>query len=182
MSGFPRGNVLIGCLAIAFALLSLLVWIPSDTATGIVETVRRRTVIGDAMAPSLAALFVLAGGLLLLTAERREEHQPLPSRGAVIFVLQIAVILGVSLLLMRWAGPLATALAGEDYRLLRDSYPWKLTGFLLGGTVMVTALLAMAERRLTLRAGIIALAAVIALVAIYDLPFDDLLLPPNGDV
>jgi vacuolar-type H+-ATPase subunit I/STV1 len=182
MSGFSRGNILIGCAAIACALLALLVWIPSDTATGIVETVRRRTVIGDAMAPSLAALFILAGGLLLLTAERHAPHQPLPSRGAVIFALQIAAVLGVSLMLMRWTGPVAAAMAGEEYRLLRDSYPWKLTGYILGGTVMVTALLAMAERRLTLRAGIIALAAVIVLVAVYDLPFDDLLLPPNGDV
>ncbi|SDD57306.1 hypothetical protein [Ruegeria marina] len=182
MSGYPKGNVLIGCSVIAFALITLLVWIPSDTATGIVETVRRRTVIGDAMAPSLAALFLLVGGLLLLTAERRAASQPLPSREAVVFALQIALILVVSLLLMRWTGPLAAALAGEEYRLLRDSYPWKLAGFILGGTVMVAALLVLAEQRLSLRVLVIALAAVIVLVAIYDLPFDDLLLPPNGDV
>ena len=85
--------------------------------------------------------------------------------------------------LMRWTGPLAAWLldAGE-YRLLRDTVPWKYMGFVTGGTVIVGGLVALMEARASLRAALIGLAAAAALAAAYDLPFGDLLLPPNGDV
>ena len=85
---------------------------------------------------------------------------------------------------MRWAGPMAVALFadGSGYRALRDTAPWKLIGFITGGTFLVVSLMTLVDGRPTWRGVLIGLAAVLAMIAIYDLPFDDLLLPPNGDV
>lgn len=182
MSGIPRGNLLVGAVSVALALVLAFVWIPLDTGSGVVETVRRKLVIGDAMAPTVAAMFLLLGGMLLLTFERRAPGQPVIFRATVIFALQTAALLGLGLLVMRWSGPLAAMLAGEEYRLLRDSYPWKLTGYVLGGVLIVAGLVARGEHRLGLKAVAVAVLAVLLFVALYDLPFDDLLLPPNGDV
>ena len=47
---------------------------------------------------------------------------------------------------------------------------------------MIFSLLSMMERRLRWRTFIISLIVVVILIIIYDLPFENLLLPPNGDV
>ena len=85
---------------------------------------------------------------------------------------------------MRWLGPLAVELFGAEgsYRALRDTAPWKHLGFVAGGTLLVAGLMALVEGRLTMRGVVIGLLATFALILLYDLPFDDLLLPPNGDV
>ena len=41
---------------------------------------------------------------------------------------------------------------------------------------------ALVERRLSLARLVLALAVALALALVFDLPFEDLLLPPNGDV
>ena len=51
--------------AIAAALLIAFVWVPLDTDTGMIEKVRRQVTIGDSLAPTLAAMFIGVGGLLL---------------------------------------------------------------------------------------------------------------------
>ena len=84
---------------------------------------------------------------------------------------------------MRWAGPaLAGLLTDEGYRPLRDTAPWKYLGFLVGGSGMIAAMISLVEGRISRRAVLIGLVAAVALILVYDLPFDDLLLPPNGDV
>ncbi len=83
---------------------------------------------------------------------------------------------------MRFAGPLAAAFTESGYRPLRDTIPWKYIGFIAGGTCLVAGLKALVEGRVTMRGVVIGLAACLVLIALYDLPFDDLLLPPNGDV
>jgi len=97
----------------------------------------------------------------------------------------ILVLLTISLFLMRYAGPLILQLfEGTDaqYRLLRDTAPWKYFGFIAGGLWLIISLIVLNERRLRWQHILIALAAVLVLIAFYDLPFEDLLLPPNGDV
>ena len=49
----------------AFALLTLGAWIPADVESGVVETFRRRIVIGDAMAPTAVAIGMIAAAVLL---------------------------------------------------------------------------------------------------------------------
>lgn len=83
---------------------------------------------------------------------------------------------------MRYAGPIIAGALGEEYRVLRDERPWKYIGFILGGGGMIFGLMSLAEGRISLRRLILALLIAAALALIYDLPFEDLLLPPNGDV
>lgn len=188
MSEKPLSHLYLGAACVAASLLLLFLWIPLDTDTGLIEKARRRVVIGDALAPSLAAAIMLIGGLILLALERRTEPQGSVDRDNLGFLARLLLVFVAGTALMRWSGPLAAdavRLFQPDlapYRLLRDTAPWKYIGFLLGGGTLIAGLIALVEGRLTTRTVLIALAAVLAMIVIYDLPFDDLLLPPNGDV
>ena len=183
-----RTNLIIGAAAVVVALLLALVWIPLDTDTGLIEKVRRRVVIGDALAPSVAAAFLLLGGALLALREGRAPDQAAPGWRSLLFIGQVVAALALSIALMRFAGlaavEIANALDGEarEYRLLRDTTPWKHIGFFLGGAVLIASLIALVEGRFSRRGAVLGALATLAMIAIYDLPFEDLLLPPNGDV
>jgi len=193
----------LGLMALAIGVVILFVWIPLDVDSGIIEKARRSTVLGDSFAPAVAAALVAMGGCLLLferrgrdTADLQEPSQlPIaPTHSPPFVYVQLAnlhylaitlLLLTIAIATMRYTGPLAVALIGEDgssYRLLRDTPPWKYVGFTSGGVLLVTGLITWVERRFRFRFLLIGLAAVLVLIAIYDLPFDDLLLPPNGDV
>ena len=173
-----RANLYLGFVSLVLAFVVILVWVPLDTDTGLIEKVRRRVTIGDALAPTIAACFVALGGGLLVLAERNSADQSGLTTSNLRHVIWVLGLVALALLVMRWAGPLLT----EDYRLLRATAPWKWLGFGLGGTILVTGLIAAIERRLTLRALVVGIAVTVALIVLFDLPFDDLLLPPNGDV
>jgi anaerobic C4-dicarboxylate transporter len=89
---------------VVLALAGLVFWaISVDVQTGVVETVRPRRVIGDALAPTVAACMLLAGGLLLLI-----ERPAAPLRlnaESWRFIAAVAAILTVALILMRGTGP-----------------------------------------------------------------------------
>lgn len=178
----------IGLLFVVFALGLVLVWIPNDTDTGLVEKIRRQVLIGDALAPAVAGGFLLLGGLgLLLSGPDTGQGSPVDLI-AMRFAALLFAVFFLSFLLMQVTGPAAVwavnTVTGADleYRLLRDTAPWKYLGFAAGGTTAVTAAVSLVERRLTWRAVITGAVAVAAMIAVYDLPFDDLLLPPNGDM
>lgn len=178
-----RANLYLSLGCVGFALLLAFVWAPMDSGTGLIHKVRRQVSIGDALAPTLAAIMIGAGGVMVFL-ERRAPDQPRLTRGNLVFLLRFLAIMAVGFALMRWGGPLlVAALNGDqDYRALRDTAPWKYVGFFIGGTGIIATLIASTEGRFSLRAVMIAIAATLALIALYDLPFDDLLLPPNGDV
>ncbi|MEM1151512.1 MAG: hypothetical protein AAGI03_13285 [Pseudomonadota bacterium] len=178
-----RANLYLGLGALLLALFAIFVWVPLDTDTGLLETVRRRTTIGDALAPTIALSVIALGGLLLLF-EKRAPDQPALSPAHLSYAGGFLALLLVAVFAMRWSGPLAAGLLSDvpDYRLLRDTAPWKWIGFAAGGVILVTGSISLIERRLSLRALLVGLGIVLALIAIFDLPFDDLLLPPNGDV
>jgi len=175
-----RTHLILGLVCVVLALGTAFLWIPLDTDTGLIEKVRRRVTIGDARAPTIAAGFVVVGGLSLLLFERHAADQPSISRANMGHVLRICLLLLIAFLLMRWAGPMLAG--GEEYRLLRATPPWKWLGFVLGGTLLVTGLIAVIERRLSLTSLLVGLGITALLIAVFDLPFSDLLLPPNGDV
>lgn len=190
-------------IALAFLILSLLaafVWVPLDSETPPIYEFRRRTYIGDAMMPMLAALgmaLCAAVHLAVILWRRREETPPsdtVPPFDALTlrFFVLLVVIVAVSVLLIFQAGPAALALFGPPhlpgdeataltYRHMRDTAPWKYIGFVLGGFVMVFGITTLIEGRARWRRAVAALVAVGVLIAVFDLPFDDLLLPPNGD-
>ena len=186
--GPAKSNPILGLVIVAFALFTVTVWIPLDTDTGLVEEIRRQVTIGDALAPSIAGVFLLLGGAMLILFERKAPDRPALNISSLGFIASIALLLVVSLFVMRFAGPGLVALvnlfvdAPMEYRLLRDSIPWKYVGYFSGGTILLTGMISLVEERLTGRTVLAAVGAVIILIIIYDLPFDDLLLPPNGDV
>ena len=163
------------------ALLVIFVWIPLDTETGIVEKVRRRLTIGDALGPTVAGVFLLLGGLL--TALRPNANDPGLKPGHLIWVAKLLILFALSLAIMRWLGPALGALLAEDgYRPLRATAPWKYLGYVAGGTCLITGLTALVTHKITTKQIVIAFAATLIMALAYDLPFDDLILPPNGDV
>ena len=182
MKNLSTPDGLLGLTVVILSVLALAVWVPLDIETGLVEKVRRQVRIGDAFLPVLGLGFVLLGGVLAL-ASAKEHTRGLSSSNAA-FLLKLFACLIVAFILMRWLGPIAVLITGEEagYRALRDEPPWKYIGFVAGGTVLVAGLMALVERRFSIRGLIVGLVTSLVLIALYDLPFDDLLLPPNGDV
>ena len=171
-----------------FAIVVLGVWIPNDVETGLLEKMRRHWVIGDSLAPTLAAGVVSVGAALILLFEKRDEAQFTMEAAQFVFFLKLVIVILVALSVMRQLGPILinayAAIAGLDleYRLLRDVIGIKHIGFLIGGMIMVGGMIAVVERRLSRRALLIGLIWSLVLILVYDIPFEDLLLPPNGDV
>ncbi|MEL6808956.1 MAG: hypothetical protein AAFO97_14365 [Pseudomonadota bacterium] len=188
MSATSRSNLILGLICIVFATALTFIWIPFDTESGIVEKVRGRFNIGDALAPTVAACFILFGGILLLVSERSAPDQPALGKSHITFIASLMAVAVTGLLVMRFAGPVLAETANLfraepiEYRLLRATPGWKHIGFALGGIIMVSGTIAVVERRFSRRGLLTALLAVIAMIVVFDVPFDDLLLPPNGDV
>lgn len=187
-------NTILGLACVAFALLTLLIWIPHDVESGVIEQVRSQTAVGDAMAPTVWAVglgiigFLLtSGSVLKLRNGALETETGGPTLDNVRYMLIVLVLIVGSLLVMTWAGPLAVKLAqamGSDvdsYRALRATRPWKYTGYLSGGFLMVFGLMSFVSGRPRWRLAFIAVVAVVLMAMAYDLPFHNLLLPPNGD-
>ena len=140
------------------------------------------------LAPVLALCIMLFGGAWLMLSTNRTIIGKIaaPARAILMFL----VIVGTSLLLMRFTGPVMVWLAeavgvveaGTGYRPLRDTLPWKFTGFLAGGTMMIWALSAYADNKWSWRRLVIGFLIALVIGAAFDLPFEDLILPPNGDL
>ena len=177
----PRlsADVWLAFFFLAFAAVLLLVWVPLDTGTGLVEKVRRRFVIGDALGPTVAGAIIALGAILVFA--RRTADAGL-SRANLLWMVSLSALFAVSILLMRYAGPLAFVWSDGGYRPMRATAPWSYLGFVLGGAVMIGGLTGLTARRLVLRDFAVGFAAALIIALLYNLPFDDLILPPNGDV
>ena len=178
---------------IAASLLTLFVWIPNDIESGVLIEERRSIDVGDALAPTAAAIAVLITSIALLLssllANRNAVSSEPPvgvSRSNLISIVTMALLLIVSLQLMVWGGPLtvkvlqSVGVALPEYRLLTDTIPYKYVGFVVGGFTLVCGLIAWIEGRTGWRVVFTAIVAVVVLIIVYDVPFDSLLLPPNG--
>ena len=185
---FMTPNKFTAGIFLVFAIVVLGVWIPNDVETGLLEKMRRHWVIGDSLAPTLAAGFVLVGAALILLFEKRDEAQFTMSAVQFVFFLKLVIVILVALSVMRHLGPILintyAAISGLvlEYRLLRDVIGVKHIGFLIGGMIMIGGMIAVVEGRLSHRALMIGLIWSLVLILVYDLSFEDLLLPPNGDV
>ncbi|MCY3879482.1 MAG: hypothetical protein OXF74_09930 [Rhodobacteraceae bacterium] len=169
-------------LALSFLAISVLivfVWIPLDTESGLIEKERRKFVIGDALAPTITGAIIALGAFL--TWLRPGRGHTISSKN-VIWILLLLTIFIISLVIVRYAGPVSAMGFVDGYRPLRATPPWSYIGFLLGGTAMIGGLTSAASRRLSIRGFAVGFAASLIIALLYDLPFDDLLLPPNGDV
>lgn len=170
----------LGLIALTFGLFIALYWAGADSETGVIEKARGRYTIGDAMAPTVAGALLALSGLWLCFAPAMKQTFKAQNLG---FLAVLLATLFVCLATMRWGGPwLVEAFTGSEYRPLRDTVPWKYAGFVLGGTMMISALIFIVERQFRWSRLAIALSVALLLAFLYDVPFDDLLLPPNGDV
>ncbi len=177
-----NSDTILGLAGLAAGCLILLIWIPLDVETGLLEKVRGRVVIGDSLAPSLAAVVLMLGGLMLVLQSLHTSGNIDLTWKSLKYAGLMLSVMALSIAVMRWSGPIAATLFGGDYRNLRDTVPWKYIGYFLGGSTMVFGLISMMEGRTRLRIVLISVLAVIVLMLLYDLPFKNLLLPPNGDV
>ncbi|MYK59345.1 MAG: hypothetical protein F4027_12385, partial [Rhodospirillaceae bacterium] len=98
----------VAAVVAVFALATLLFWIPADIETGVVETFRRRTTIGDALAPTVVAIAMLAvAGLFGVTELLRPHRADAPFDGqSLMFIVRVAAAIGAGLALMVYTGPL----------------------------------------------------------------------------
>ena len=175
-------DAVLGAVILGFGLVVALLWAPLDSETGIAMKVRGRWSIGDALAPTVAGVVLIVAGAGLLAGALRRPRPPSIHMSNLGFLVSFAVCAALALAVMRFAGPLAAELSVGEYRPLRDEMPWKYIGFVSGGGLLIFGLIALVERRLSLRRLALAVAIAIGVALIYDLPFEDLLLPPNGDV
>ncbi|MBC6408338.1 MAG: hypothetical protein GDA40_09625 [Rhodobacteraceae bacterium] len=80
MPSHSRSNLYLGLVCLAFAALLAFVWGPLDATTGLVEKIRNRLGIGDGLAPTVAAVCVGFGGMLLALAQTGPLARPLARR------------------------------------------------------------------------------------------------------
>ena len=179
MESYPRKDKLLAIFFTLAALFIIFVWVPMDTGTGLFEKVRRKYTIGDALAPTVAGVILLIGGMLLWLRPSADKAITMQN---LIWMAYLFGVFMASLVLMRYAGPIVATLMNLDYRPLRATPPWHYIGFLVGGTILIGGLTSLVERRLSARNFVIGFIAALVVALIYDLPFDDLILPPNGDV
>ena len=98
---------------LAFAIVLIFVWVPLDTGSGLVEKVRRKFVIGDALGPSVAGAIILFGALLVFA---RSVPGKALSRANAAWRGRLLLLFVGSLLVMRYAGPLAFSGTEAGYR------------------------------------------------------------------
>jgi hypothetical protein len=177
---------------VAGSLFTLFVWIPIDIETGVIETFRRRVTIGDAMAPTVMAAAILVVSIVMgiLAVIRPEPSTSKVKEGldkqSFVFLARLIVAVSVSLALMVYLGPLVVdmvnAFGGEigSYRQLRATYPYKLIGYVVGGFTLIYGIISIVENRFSANGALVSIIAVIVITILYDVPFDNLLLPPNG--
>ena len=177
-----NSDFVVGLSIMVLGCLVLFLWIPLDVESGLIEKVRSQVSIGDALAPSLAASVLILGGLLLIFQSLRVKGVTQLSWNSLKYIFLLLALLGLSMAVMRWAGPITALIFSEDYRSLRDTVPWKYIGYFFGGIIMIFGLISMMEGQMRWRTLIISILAVLFLIIVYDLPFENLLLPPNGDL
>jgi hypothetical protein len=211
MSHFSSHDLRFAMVTLALALLALFAWIPSDIESGLFERHRNTVYIGDALVPTVVCSLIALFSVLLLVSTWRHRRQPADAKeGAAgddtaeaeatarwgadpshlnpwTFRAAAFAVVGTGLVLLLYTGPLTvwlgtlTGLEPGSYRVLRDAVPWKYLGMLVGGTFMVSGLICVIEGALRIRSVVIGLAMSLLLVVLVDVPFDNLLLPPNGD-
>ncbi|HCH22839.1 MAG TPA: hypothetical protein DE179_00905 [Oceanospirillaceae bacterium] len=173
-----RQDRLFGALVLLASCALLFGWIPNDIDTGVLEKVRRRWTIGDAMMPTIASYIMAAAGLWLMLKPKHDEDA---IKAAHVIWRPLAII-ALSLLVMRYLGPITADLFGLEYRQIRTQIPWVYLGYVIGGGGMIFVLSCWEENRWTWKRLVISLAIALAIALVLDLPLEDVQLPPNGDV
>lgn len=190
------GSPAFGVVLSALALLALFVWFPSDIKGGFVGTnYAGKTEPGDAFFPVLLACTIFALGLvsiLLSLSRQRPTKIVQPVTGTItladvkfLCVFHAIVLSGLGV--MFWLGPavveVANGLRGTDatYRQLIDTPPYKYIGYVAGGGMIATCLIAWTQGGFRIRSFAIVLAVLGVLIGLFDGLLTNVQLPPNAD-
>ncbi|NNE79539.1 MAG: hypothetical protein HKN18_04620 [Silicimonas sp.] len=179
-----RRDQWVAIVGIGLALILLVFWIRLDIETGLIDVWRRTIRIGDALLPTIGALGMLFSAIWVGVSAFRQIDLDLSPGNSLPFFGIVLAIHAVSFVMMLWVGPVMVSLfaaEGATYRQLLDTIPWKYAGFIAGGTCLIFALKSLLERKMTLHSLGIAIAATVVIAFLYDVPFDTMQLPPNGD-
>ena len=174
-----RQDRLFGVLILLLSCVLLFGWIPNDIESGVLDKIRRRWVIGDAMMPTITAYVMLMAGLWLIIKPKPANDDAI---AAAHYIWMPMLFIACSLLIMRWLGPLSADLLGLEYRQIRTQIPWVYLGYVFGGGSMIFVLSCWEEGRWTWRRLAISLVIALVIALVLDLPLEDIQLPPNGDV
>ncbi|HIF59843.1 MAG TPA: hypothetical protein EYQ26_10215 [Rhodospirillales bacterium] len=119
-------------------------------------------------------------------AENSSDVKEDLDKQSFVFLARLVIVVSIGLVLMVYLGPmvvdLINTLGGEigSYRNLRATYPYKLIGYVFGGFVLIFGIISVVENRFSMNGALVSIIAVVVITMLYELPFDNLLLPPNG--
>ena len=118
------------------ALALVFVWVPLDVDTGLVETVRRQTALGDSLGPVIAGTVILLGGIM--TWMQPNANSPQLTGDNLRWLAMLLMAVTGAMVLMRYVGPaLVDMFVDPPYRAMRATPPWNYVGYLLGGTFLI---------------------------------------------
>ena len=184
-------EIWISLVFLGLALITVFVWVPFDSETPPIYVFRRQSYIGDAMLPMVSAGGIAVCAVIHLFLSSRSSKKAAGDapfdRTSLHFFAPFTAIVAVSLGLMFWGGTVALGLVDlfvdevGTYRQMRSTAPWKYIGYMLGGFTLVYGTISLIEGQLTFKRAVQVSLVVTGFMLVFDVPFDSILLPPNGD-
>lgn len=195
--GAPSGgrwNIWLGVGTLVLIALCLFVWFPRDISSGFLKkSLTGNTIPGDAFFPVLLVSLMVPLALLLiagaLSGKGQGEAVGRVSLHNLLFLLYAGLATGASLALMALGGPMvvwvSNAMGLSDftsYRSASGTFPYNVSGFLLGGTALSASYIYITRRRLRARDLVVAVLSTAFLILIFAGLLDNIQLPPNADL
>ncbi|MEX1234173.1 MAG: tripartite tricarboxylate transporter TctB family protein [Roseovarius sp.] len=193
--GTARWNLWLGIGTLVFVAVCLLVWFPVDIGSGFLEqNLTGRTVPGDSFFPILLVGLMVPLALLLIASDIGTSKAGGETVGKIaprnlLFIARIAALIAACLLVTGWTGPLLvwlTNTAGltdhSGYRAVSATFPYDVSGFFVGATLLTCGLIHTARHKLGWRDVVIGAATAIVLIVIFDGLLNNIQLPPNADL
>jgi hypothetical protein len=191
-----RWNLWLGIGTLSFTALCLTIWFPRDIGSGFLQkNLTGRTVPGDAFFPVLLVGLMAPLAALLIFSQLRggatRGGEPVGRIGAenLAFLFRAIILTALSLLAMTWAGPalvwLTNTLGLTDYsgyRAVSGTFPFDVSGFFVGATLLTCGYIHTTRHRLRLRDVLVSLTAAATLILLFDGLIDNVQLPPNADL
>ncbi|TJZ90280.1 hypothetical protein FA743_16070 [Paracoccus gahaiensis] len=191
-----RWNLWLGAGTLAFVALCLFVWFPRDIGSGFLQqNLTGRTVPGDSFFPVLLIGLMVPLAVLLIVAQigarsgKNGEVVGHIGLRNLLFLAQMVVLTGLGLLVMDVTGPAlvwATNAVGlseaSGYRAVSATFPFDVSGFFVGGTLLTCGYTFVARHRLRWRDVLIAVVTTAVLIGLFDGLLNDIQLPPNADI
>ncbi|GAW37290.1 hypothetical protein RA2_04367 [Roseovarius sp. A-2] len=189
-------NLWLGLVVLGFVALCLTVWFPQDIGSGFMQkNLTGRTVPGDAFFPVLLVGLMVPLAILLIFSQLRPRPgasgEPVGHVGAdnLVFLILVILLTGMSIMLMNLTGPAVVWLTNKagltafsGYRAASATFPFNVSGFVVGGFLLICGFIRLTCRRLSLLHVLVALGVVLMLVLVFDILLENVHLPPNADL